>query len=276
MYSLIDSGDGKKIEQFGSYKIVRPAPTAMWAPRYLKVWEQADAVYDRNNSEQWWYKAAPLPAWNIDLDNFKMELKLTAFGHLGIFAEQKDNWDWIYKTIANSSSPSNINVLNLFAYSGGSTLAAAAAGAHVCHLDAAKGMVDWARKNAQISGLETAPIRWIVDDVQKFLRREIKRGKTYDAIILDTPSFGRGPQGQVFKIEEHIGPLLELCRELLSENPLFVLFSCHSAGFTPLVSHRVVNSVFGQSPRTESYEMLLKSKNEQDHLPTGVCTRWIP
>lgn len=276
MYRLLDSGHGKKLEQFGSYIISRPAPTAMWAPQHKSLWNKAQAIYDRNQSEQWSYAKGSIDPWLIDLDHFKMELRLTPFGHLGIFAEQVDNWNWIHSKISSQPDPSKINVLNLFAYSGGSTLAAASAGAQVCHLDAAKGMVDWARSNAKLSGLENHPIRWIVDDVQKFLRREIKRGRQYDAIILDPPSFGRGPQGQVFKIEEHIEPLLELCKELLSDTPLFVLFSCHSAGFTPIVSEKVVTSVFGKTDATHSFEMLLKAQDEADHLPTGVCTRWIP
>lgn len=262
-YELIDSGLGRKLERFGPYILSRPAAQAVWNPREVE-W-QSNADFTREGEKTW---SGKLPSfWTIDVSNVKFKLSTTDFGHLGIFPEQAPFWKWIQTKVKPHHE-----VLNLFAYSGGSTLAAAKTGAKVCHLDASKGMVEWARENAALNGLEKAPIRWIIEDVNKFLRREIKRGHFYDAIIFDPPSFGRGAKGEIFKIEEDILELLELVRSLLVEKPLFVLFSCHTPGFTPVVmKHLMEDMMKGKGGVIDSGEMVLQGERP---LPSGTFARW--
>lgn len=277
-YLLIDSGRGRKLERFGPYLIARPCSQAVWEPQLpSKEWDKADADFTREGTNKWSEKK-PLPeSWHITVSGVTFKLSPTDFGHLGIFPEQRDFWMWIQETIkkGKDSGRSSLNVLNLFAYSGGATLAAAKAGAHVCHLDASKGMVAWARENAVLSGLEKAPIRWIVDDVSKFLKREIRRGNRYDAIILDPPSFGRGSQGEVFKIEEDLPQILQDCRALLSDTPLFILFSCHTPGFTPIaMRHLLAQMMRGCKGKIEDGEMVLRGDGDTLPLPSGTFARW--
>lgn len=277
-YTLIDSGDGRKLEKFGRYLISRPSAQAVWKPLLPEsMWRKADALFTREGENKW-IKNSQLPeSWVITVSDISFKISPTDFGHLGIFPEQSDFWKWIQQTITQAIAKGRdaINVLNLFAYSGGSTLAAAKAGAKVCHLDASKGMVSWARENAALSGLEKAPVRWIVDDVSKFLKREIKRGVHYDAIIFDPPSFGRGNRGEIFKIEDDLPPIMQDCRALLIENPLFVLFSCHSPGFTPIVMHHLMKQMMnGMKGDIDVGEMVLKGENETLPLPSGVFARW--
>jgi 23S rRNA (cytosine1962-C5)-methyltransferase len=266
-YKLLDSGNGFKWEQFGPYILQRPAAQAVWEAenRVKKV----DAAFTREGEFRWEQSRLP-KEWTIEVAGIQFLLSPTDFGHLGIFPEQKPHWGWIQETIAKAQRP--ISLLNLFAYSGGSTLAAAKAGASVCHLDASSGMVDWARKNAALNNLQEAPIRWIVDDVNKFLARELRRERRYDAIVLDPPSFGRGANGEVFKIETHLGPLLDQCRELLSDQPLFVLFSCHTPGYTPIAMTHLMTQKFG--PHVEAGEMVLEGEGLS--LPSGTFARWTP
>lgn len=276
-YSLVDSGDGRKLEKFGHFLLVRPSSQAVWKPQLTQQeWKKADAVFLREGDIKWtFHNPAAKDDWSIQVSGITFKISPTDFGHLGIFPEQAPFWQWIQDVVASEKKNREINVLNLFAYSGGSTLAAAKAGAHVCHLDASKGMVTWARENAALSGLTEAPIRWIVEDVNKFLQREIRRGKKYDAIILDPPSFGRGSKGEVFKIEEHLLELFQLCKELLSENPLFVLFSCHTPGFTPIVMHHILSQVMKPyKGQIDSGEMVLKGTEEVLPLPSGTYARW--
>lgn len=277
-YSLIDSGDGRKLERFGQYILARPASQAVWKPHYPDQWEKAHALFSRAEDNRWHHKISLPESWNIEVSGIRFQLRCTDFGHLGIFPEQRLAWEWIQETISSeiTQTQRQINVLNLFAYSGGSTLAAAKAGAHVCHLDASPGMVAWAGDNARLNGLDKAPIRWIIDDVNKFLIRELKRGRKYDAIILDPPTFGRGSKGELFKIEEHLSPLLEKCRALLSDNPLFVLLSCHTPGITPMCLHHMMAQMMHDAPGNISIgEMLLDSIAEQTFpLPSGTYARW--
>ena len=272
VYELIDSGRGQKLERFGSYLIVRPSPQAVWEKEKPDLWNTVDAIFERTQGERWRFKKQIPKEWQITIDSLTFLIRPTEFGHLGVFMEQRPLWKKIQTLIDSPFSRSKStppNVLNLFAYSGGSTLAAARAGAHVCHLDASKGMVDWARKNSSLSHLSDVPIRWIVDDAMKFLRREIKRGRQYDAIILDPPSFGRGPDGEVFKIEETILELLSLCNSLLSPQPLFVLFSCHTAGFTEETLRYLLEDCFPKKQgRIETGELLLPSPTRS--IPNGV------
>ena len=277
-YSLLDSGQGCKLEQFGPYVFSRPSAQAIWKPQLpVSTWQKADASFTREGDTRWEQKKTLPDSWQITVSDIIFKLSATDFGHLGIFPEQRDSWEWIQQLVkkAKQSGRENIQVLNLFAYSGGSTLAAAKGGAQVCHLDASKGMVAWARENAALNGLEKAPIRWIVDDVSKFLAREIKRGVRYDGIIFDPPSFGRGSRGEVFKIEDNLPSIISDCRTLLSDNPLFVLFSCHSPGFTPIVMHHLMKQMMqGFQGSIEAGEMILKGKDDVLSLPSGVFARW--
>jgi len=251
-YQLIDSGEGRKLEQFGPYLVDRPASLAIWSKQKDEsAWKKADARLIREGEgSEWQWNRLP-ETFHITHAGLKFLLKATDFGHLGLFPEHGKLWGKVEASLTKGSS-----LLNLFAYSGGLTLAAAKAGAEVCHLDASKGMVAWARENAALNKLENAPIRWIIDDVTKFLRREVTRGKKYDAIVLDPPTFGRGTKGELFKIEEGLIQLLHLCRELLSDRPLFVILSCHTPGFTPtILSHLLTREVGCKEVETD--ELLL-------------------
>lgn len=277
-YSLIDSGNGRKLERFGPFLISRPCSQAVWHPLLPEQqWRKADAIFTREGENKW-IKNSHLPdSWNIELSEINFKISPTDFGHLGIFPEQHDQWLWIQETLDQSKStkPAPLNVLNLFAYSGGSTLAAAKVNARVCHLDASKGMVSWARENASLNHLEAAPIRWIVDDVIKFLARELRRDVKYDAIILDPPTFGRGARNEVFKIEDHLPKILENCRALLTERPVFVLFTCHTPGFSPIVMHHLLSQMMGgMRGKIEVGEMVLKGHEGVLPLPSGTYARW--
>ena len=263
-YQLLDSGDGQKWERVGPYTLCRPCPAAVWRP-LLSV--KPDATFTRE--ERWVYAKKIPKTWNVLHQGVLFEVTPTEFGHLGLFPEHGDLWEGVRPLIRQKS-----RILNLFAYSGGMTLAAAQEGAEVCHLDAAQGMVDWARQNAKINRLETAPIRWIVDDAMKFLKREKKRNSLYDGIVLDPPTFGRGSKGEVFKIERDIGSLLELVGELLSQKPLFVLFSCHTPGFTPLTLHHLLGQTMPKG-HIETGEMALHSAGAIS-IPSGSFAKWTP
>lgn len=275
-YDLIDSGKGRKLERFGPYLLSRPCSQAVWSPSLSEgEWELADGSFSREQENKWTWKKQVPAHWEIETAGLVFKISPTDFGHLGIFPEQAPFWEWIQSKVKTRLKP---RVLNLFAYSGGSTLAAAKGGASVCHLDASKGMVTWARENASLNRLEQAPIRWIVEDVKKFLLRERKRGNKYEAIILDPPTFGRGTKGEIFKIEEEIIPLLEDCRALLSDHPLFILFSCHTPGFTPLTMHHLLSQTLkGLSGHIESGEMTcrqLSPKVATFAIPSGTYAKW--
>lgn len=263
-YELIDSGNQKKIERFGPISLIRPSGAALWRPQ-RSHWE-ATAEFSREREGGWEGK---LPrSWTIEYGGLTFKLCPTDFGHLGIFPEHRMIWEWAAKSIEKDDQ-----VLNLFAYSGGATLALAKAGAAVCHLDASKGMVDWARENAKLNGLDDCPIRWIVDDALKFLKREVKRGRRYEGILLDPPSFGRGAKGEVFKIERDIQELLSLCRSLLSDRPKFLVVSCHTNQMSPTVMQNLLSDeVEGE---IEAGELLLPSDSGRP-LPTGTFARWRP
>lgn len=278
-YALLDSGAGRKLERFGRFTLSRPCSQAVWLPQLPQsAWQKADATFVREGDTKWTFHRRDMAeSWQVEVSDVIFKISPTDFGHLGIFPEQREFWEWIQKTIlqAKKQGRTEINVLNLFAYSGGSTLAAAKAGAHVCHLDASKGMVTWARENAAMNHLEAAPIRWIVEDVGKFLQREVRRGKRYDAIILDPPSFGRGSNGEVFKIEEHLLEILKQCRALLSDHPLFILFSCHTPGFTPIaMRHLLTQMMEGCRGAIDDGEMKLTGAENVLPLPSGTYARW--
>ena len=276
-YKLVDSGNGRKLERFGPYLLSRPCSQAVWKPQLSEnEWELADASFSREQENKWTWKR-PLPSnWEIEAAGIRFKISPTDFGHLGIFPEQLPFWEWIQETIkARATDHFKPRVLNLFAYSGGSTLAVAKGGGAVCHLDASKGMVTWARENAALNRLEHAPIRWIVEDVKKFLLRERKRGSRYEGIILDPPTFGRGAKGEIFKIEEEIVDLLQDCRDLLSDRPLFTLFSCHTPGFSPLVmQHLLTQAMQGLNGSIVVGEMLLPGKQPVFDIPSGTFAKW--
>lgn len=278
-YALLDSGDGKKLERFGNYVLARPCSQAAWKPCLpADAWHQANASFDRAEGNQWHNRGALPNEWTIRTSNITFKLSGTDFGHLGVFPEQRAQWLWIQEivreAIAQRQRP--VRVLNLFAYSGGATLAAALAGAEVCHLDASKGMVQWARENAVLNNLQDHPIRWIVDDAHKFLCREIRRERRYDAIILDPPSFGRGQNNEMYKIEKDLPETLGLCRQLLSPEPLFILLSAHTPGYTPVVLEHVLSqAVAGLGGTFDAGEMLLTGAAEALSTPCGAYVRWI-
>ncbi len=277
-YVLVDSGNGRKLERFGPYLLSRPCSQAVWEPQLSTAeWNKVHAIFSRDNENKWTLYHQLPEIWQIEIAQIVFKISPTDFGHLGIFPEQKNFWEWIQKTVKIQTEQGQLpKVLNLFAYSGGVTLAAAKAGAVVCHLDASKGMVAWARENAAFNHLEQAPIRWIVDDVKKFVTRELRRGARYDAIILDPPTFGRGSRGELFKIEEDIIPLLKACCQLLSDHPLFILFSCHTPGFSPLVMHHLMTQAMkGRKGQLEVGEMVLADGADIFAIPSGVYAKWM-
>ena len=272
-YELLDSGNGAKLERFGEVVLARPCAQAVWQPQRPACWKSADATFDREDGNRWHGRNRLPQEWVIDVDGTRFRLSGTDFGHLGIFPEQRAQWTWIRETVAAAGRP--VRVLNLFAYSGGSTLAAARGGAEVCHLDASKGMVQWARANAALNGLENHPIRWIVDDAHKFLNREIRRGRRYDGIILDPPTYGRGGNGETYKIERDLTETLRLCRALLSDSPLFLLLSAHTPGHTPIVLGNVLTQALrGLGGAVTSGEMVLAGAPDVFLLPSGAYARW--
>ncbi len=280
-YTLLDSGNEQKLERVGDYTLVRPSPQAIWPPRLPKAeWNKADAVYNRTSdgSGFWDWQRKVKRDFDVLYNNISFNIRLTNFGHLGLFPEQADNWNWLRKVTRKRlvrTGYRNLHVLNLFAYTGGSTLACSQAGAHVVHVDAAKGVVDWARKNAKTCRLDERPIRWLVDDALKFVQREERRKHSYQGIIFDPPSFGRGPKGEVFKIENDLVPLLEACKAILAKDALFVLYSCHTPGFTPLtLENQLADMVTRRAGQMESGEMTV-TEPEGRQLPSGTYVRWL-
>jgi len=268
-YELLDSGDGRKFERFGSVSLVRPCSQALWRPRDEASWRRASATFDREDGNRWHGRSALPESWEITTAGIRFKLSGTDFGHLGIFPEQRAQWRWIREAVGRGAS-----VLNLFAYSGGSTIAAAQGGAEVCHLDAAKGMVQWARENAALNGLSSHPLRWIVDDAHKFLRREVRRERRYDAVILDPPTFGRGANGETYKIERDLKETLMLVKAVLSDHPRFVLFSSHTPGLSCRAAENILSQAF-PSAAVETGEMLLEGNADVVPCPSGVFGRAV-
>ncbi|MCH5323781.1 MAG: class I SAM-dependent methyltransferase [Eubacterium sp.] len=271
-YSLIDTSAGQRLERWGDIILVRPDPQIIWEnPNPSPLWDKADAVYVRSSSGGGsWTTSRKLPeSWMIGYKGLKFKVKPTGFKHTGLFPEQAVNWDLCTDLI--SSAGREINVLNLFAYTGAATIACAKAGAKVCHLDAVKGMVEWGRENAALSGLSVRPIRWIVDDAMKFLRREIKRQSRYDGIILDPPSYGRGTNGEMWKIEDCIYELMQMCTEVLSDKPLFVLLNSYTTGLSSSVMTYLLNMTVGQryKIKVDSQEIGLRVEQTGLAVPAG-------
>lgn len=275
-FELIDCSKGEKLERWGKFYLVRPDPQAIWdTPRSDARWNMRDARYRRSQTGGGAWDKGGLPAsWKINYGELTFNVKPMNFKHTGLFPEQACNWDYAMRKIRSAGRP--INVLNLFAYTGAATVACAKAGASVCHVDAAKGMVAWGRENAAASGLGDAPIRWIVDDCAKFVEREIRRGRRYDAIIMDPPSYGRGPGGEVWKLEQNLWPFVSLCAGALSDDPLFVIINSYTTGLSPSVLSYVTESIFTKKfgGRSESRELGLPVTDSGLVLPCGATCRW--
>lgn len=274
-YEVIDTSNGEKLERWGKYELIRPDPQVVWdTPRTIKGWKKPNAHYHRSNKGGGDWEFFDLPEqWSISYRDLTFNLKPFKFKHTGVFPEQAVNWDWCADKIKKAGRP--IKVLNLFAYTGGATISAAAAGAHVTHVDASKGMVTWAKENAASSGLSDAPIRWLVDDCVKFVEREIRRGNTYDAIIMDPPSYGRGPKGEIWKIEESLHPLVKLCTQLLSDEPLFYLISLYTTGFAPgVLSYMLGTEMKSFGGNITADEIGLPVSSNGLILPCGSTGRW--
>ena len=281
-YEVLDTSAGEKLERWGDYILVRPDPQVIWnTPHKVREWKQKNGHYHRSNKGGGQWEFFDLPEqWEISYGNLKFHLKPFHFKHTGLFPEQAVNWEWSGNLIreAKKKNPGKeIKVLNLFAYTGGATVACADAGAAVTHVDASKGMVTWAKENAAASGLANAPIRYLVDDCVKFVEREIRRGNHYDAIIMDPPSYGRGPKGEIWKIEEKIFPLVQLCTKVLADRPLFFLINSYTTGLQPAVLSYMLNlelkSRFGGTVEADEIGLPVRGKQGLV-LPCGASGRW--
>ncbi len=275
-YEVIDTSCGEKLERWGNYVLVRPDPQVIWnTEKRAEEWRKCNGHYHRSNKGggSWEFHNMP-DVWQINYKNLKFNLQPFKFKHTGLFPEQAVNWEWSGQKIKNAGR--SIKVLNLFAYTGGATIAAAAAGASVTHVDASKGMVTWAKENLAASGLSNAPVRWIVDDCVKFVERETRRGNKYDAIIMDPPSYGRGPKGEIWKIEEKIHPFIQLCAKLLSDTPLFFLINSYTTGLQPAVLSYMaeLELVKRYGGRAEAQEIGLPVTSNGLILPCGASARW--
>ena len=275
-FEVLDCSDGEKLERWGNYTLVRPDPQVIWhSDKKHRGWRECSARYSRSSTGGGSWDKGSLPEnWQVSYGELTFQIKPMNFKHTGLFPEQAANWDWAMDKIRHAGRP--VSVLNLFAYTGGATVAAAKAGASVCHVDAAKGMVSWAKENAAASGLQNAPIRWIVDDCIKFVEREIRRGHTYDAIIMDPPSYGRGPSGEIWKLENNLFPFVELCAGVLSDDPLFVIINSYTTGLSPSTLTYIAGTVFGKrfGGHAESDELGLPVAASGLALPCGAACRW--
>ena len=275
-YELLDASNGERLERWGQHILVRPDPQVIWkTPRVAPAWKRPEGRYSRSHTGGGSWDKGDLPAsWDIRYGSLTFHVKPMNFKHTGLFPEQAANWDWMQKKIREANRP--IRVLNLFAYTGGASVACLAAGASVCHVDAAKGMVAWAKDNAAASGLSGAGVRWIVDDCAKFVEREIRRGHKYDAIIMDPPSYGRGPGGEVWKLEVNLWDFVSLCSGVLSDDALFVLINSYTTGLAPSVLSYITDSIFtarrGGSSHAE--ELGLPVTQSGLVLPCGASCRW--
>ena len=274
-YEVLDTSGGEKLERWGDYLLVRPDPQVIWnTPKDLPGWRKMNGHYYRSSKGGGEWEFFDLPKqWEIAYKDLRFNLKPFSFKHTGLFPEQAVNWDWFSDKIKNAGRP--VKVLNLFAYTGGATLAAAAAGAAVTHVDASKGMVNWAKENAKSSGLEAAPIRWLVDDCMKFVEREIRRGNHYDGIIMDPPSYGRGPKGEIWKIEDSIYDFIKLCTQILSDAPLFFLVNSYTTGLAPAVLTYMLSTELKRfGGHVDSQEIGLPVTKTGLVLPSGASGRW--
>lgn len=275
-YEILDMANGEKLERWGDYTLIRPDPQIIWKEKsFPNKWKNVSAIYSRSKTGggNWSYKTKLPESWQIKYKNLSFNIKPMGFKHTGLFPEQAVNWDWMIEKIKNAKRP--IKVLNLFAYTGGATVACLSASASVCHVDSSKGMVAWAKENVNSSGLKEAKIRYIVDDVIKFVQREIRRGNTYDAIIMDPPSYGRGTSGEVWQFENNISDLVELCTKVLSNKPLFFLINSYTTGISSEVLSNILKlNLKHYKGKITSGEIGLPMKNSELILPCGIYGRW--
>ena len=275
-YEILDMANGEKLERWGNIYLIRPDPQIIWKDKsYPNKWNMANARYNRSNTGggAWEYKKRLPESWQIKYKNLTFNIKPMGFKHTGLFPEQAVNWDWMIKKIKDSKR--EINVLNLFAYTGGATVACLSAGAKVCHVDSSKGMTTWAKENVESSGLRDRPVRFIIDDVVKFVQREIRRERKYDAIIMDPPSYGRGKNGEVWQFENNIADLVELCTKVLSDDPLFFLINSYTTGISSKVLENLLYlNMKNYKGTISSGEIGLPMKDSKLVLPCGIYGRW--
>ncbi len=274
-YEILDMANGEKLERWGNVILIRPDPQIIWKNKsFPKKWEMANARYNRSSSGGggWKYNKKMPESWKIKYKDLTFNIKPMGFKHTGLFPEQAVNWDWMISKIKNAKK--DINVLNLFAYTGGATVACSYAGASVCHVDSSKGMTTWAKENLATSGLADRPVRFIVDDVVKFVNREIRRGHKYDGIIMDPPSYGRGTNGEVWKFEDNIYELVELCSKVLSDNPLFFLINSYTTGISSAVLENILRLNIKKEGKITHGEIGLPMTNSKLILPCGIYGRW--
>ena len=274
-YEILDMANGEKLERWGNIILIRPDPQIIWKDKSKPaLWKKANAHYHRSKSGggEWEYIKNVPKVWQIKYKNLTFNLKPMGFKHTGLFPEQAVNWDFMINKIKNANRP--IKVLNLFAYTGGATVACAAAGASVCHVDSSKGMTAWAKENVASSGLADRPVRFIIDDVIKFVQREIRRGNKYDAIVMDPPSYGRGANGEVWNIEESLYTLVELCKEVLSDKPLFFLINSYTTGLSPTILANILKMTIKKKGKVICGEVGLPMKDSDMILPCGIFGRW--
>jgi 23S rRNA (cytosine1962-C5)-methyltransferase len=279
-YALLDSGNGRKLERYGGYVIERPEGQALWRPALSPAqWRKADAIFTGDTEEdgmgRWRFPKVPLgETWPLDWDGIAYLGRFTSFRHVGVFPEQSTHWRFIEESIAGAGRP--VRLLNLFGYTGLASLVAARAGAQVTHVDASKKAIGWARENQQLAGMEQKPIRWICDDAVKFCEREVRRGSRYEAIVLDPPSYGRGPKGEVWQLFEHLPHMLDLVRDLLSERPLFIILTAYSIRASFFALHEIMQEIMGDSGgRLESGELVIRTEGGGRMLSTSLFSRWI-
>ncbi len=278
-YELLDSGDGKKLERYGDFVLSRPDPQALWQKNLPEsIWQKADLEFVRKGKEvEWKIKPGVPKKWNISFEGLNFSIRPTTFKHTGLFPEQAGNWKWISDIISKSEKKSQKKpiVINLFGYTGGATLAATKAGAEVVHVDGSKTAIEWARENAELSGLAEKPVRWIVDDAKAFLKKEVKRGKKYDGIIMDPPAFGHGAKNEIWKIEEDFLELLELCKQVLSVDPLFFLINGYASGYSPIAyANNLEHVMKGFAGSMEIGELAIEESDSRRLLPAGIFARW--
>lgn len=277
-YELLDSGEGEKLERYGSVILSRPDPQALWHKNTgNNEWNKAQAQFIKNGTGGKWRVKSDVPKdWIINLENLTFEVRLTPFKHTGIFPEQTPNWQWINdKIVQRQKSGNSVSILNLFGYTGGATLIASKAGAEVCHVDASKSAIAWAKKNAELSGLKDKPTRWILDDALAFVKKELRRDKKYDGIIMDPPAFGRGPKGELWKIETNFLELYDTCIKILSSNPLFFIINGYASGYSALAYENNLNMLkdkFGGE--SEIGELTIEESFGGRKLPAGIFGRW--
>ena len=274
-YELLDSGGGEKLERYGKVLLRRPDPQALWHKTDEALWREAHGAFVRDGRDGRWNFTKPVPEkWSIRFGSLAFHIRPTAFKHTGIFPEQEPNWDWMRERIRGARR--EVSVLNLFGYTGGATLACAQAGAKVCHVDASKASIGWAKDNAALSGLADKPIRWILDDAKAFVKRELRRGNRYDAIVMDPPAFGRGPEGDVWQIEEDFVPLVDECKQLLSAAPLFFAINGYASGYSQLAyRYNLQELTQKHAGEIESGELAILESRGGRLLPCGIFARWL-